>query len=406
MKSLARSFVYWPNIDDAVEKYVRCCRPCAEAAKSPRQTDLESWPIPSKPWEQVHIDYAGPINGYYYFLVIDAYSKWPEIYRTRSTNTTKTLEMLDEIFFKIRHSKNSGFGYGSQFVSARFKQFCDEAGITHSTIAPYHPQSNGQAERFVDTLKRRLKKLREGGKPETSRHLQTFLSVYRSTPNRSARDYKLVTCRAFSSTPAVNSKQNNQFNQRHGAVKREFSADDLVYAEVHHHNQTSWVPGKVIERKGSVMYAVLLETGRLIRSHTNQLRQRHLESIREATESNLPWTVLLVKFGMQNLCTVYSTVRMKLPIPIPKKLNNRLKCCPNWHNQFNNCLKYCTLPNQHWTKKSRHTDRPPSSERRTATMYPAVTIGSGEFAPQPPTHTSLARGVYPKCGTTLVNGSH
>ncbi|XP_055524749.1 uncharacterized protein K02A2.6-like [Wyeomyia smithii] len=234
MKSLARSFV-----------------PCAEAAKSPRKTDLESWPISSKPWERVHIDYAGPINGYYYFLVIDAYSKWPEIYRTRSTNTTKTLEMLDEIFSRFGNPKILVSDNGSQFVSARFKQFCDEAGITHLTIAPYHPQSNGQAERFVDTLKRGLKKLRERGNPATFRHLQTFLSVYRSTPNRSARDHKspaelflgrpLTTTLDLlkprkSSTPAVNSKQNNQFNQHHGTVKREFSADDLVYAEVHHHN--------------------------------------------------------------------------------------------------------------------------------------------------------------------------
>ncbi|XP_055616575.1 uncharacterized protein K02A2.6-like [Toxorhynchites rutilus septentrionalis] len=123
MKSLARSFVYWPNIDDVVEDYVRCCRSCAEAAKSPHKTDLESWPIPSKPWERVHIDYAGPINGYYYFLVIDAYSKWPEIYRTRSTSTTKTLEMLDEIFARYGNPKTLVSDNGSQFVSARFKQF-------------------------------------------------------------------------------------------------------------------------------------------------------------------------------------------------------------------------------------------------------------------------------------------
>ncbi|XP_055542892.1 uncharacterized protein K02A2.6-like [Wyeomyia smithii] len=192
-------------------------------------------------------------------------------------------------FFKIRQSKNSSDN-GSQFVSARFKQFCDEAGITHLTIAPYHPQSNGQAERFVDTLKRGLKNARDHKSPAEllGRPFTTTLDLLK--PRKS-------------STPAVNSKQNNQFNQRHGTVKREFSADDLVYAEVHRHNQTSWVPGKVIERKGSVMYAVLLETGRLIRSHTNQLRQRHLESISEATESNLPWTVLLEEFGMQNLCT-------------------------------------------------------------------------------------------------------
>ncbi|XP_055633708.1 uncharacterized protein K02A2.6-like [Toxorhynchites rutilus septentrionalis] len=291
MKSLARSFVYWPNIDDVVEDYVRCCRSCAEAAKSPRKTNLESWPIPSKPWERVHIDYTGPINGYYYFLVIDAYSKWPEIYRTRSTSTTKTLEMVEEIFARYGNPKTLVSDNGSQFVSARFKQFCEEARITHLTIAPYHPQSNGQAERFVDTLKRGLKNAPDHKAPAElflGRPITTTLDLLkpRKTP-----------------TPAVNSKQNNQFNRHHGTVKREFCTDDLVYAEVHHRNQVSWVPGKVIEKKGSVMYAVLLESGRLIRSHTNQLRQRHLESSSDDTETSLPWTMLLEEFGMQDLCT-------------------------------------------------------------------------------------------------------
>ncbi|XP_055633639.1 uncharacterized protein K02A2.6-like [Toxorhynchites rutilus septentrionalis] len=259
MKSLARSFVYWPNIDDVVEDYVRCCRSCAEAAKSPRKTDLESWPIPSKPWERVHIDYAGPMNGYYYFLVIDAYSKWPEIYRTRSTSTTKTLEMLDEIFARYGNPKTLVSDNGSQFVSARFKQFCEEAGITHLTIAPYHPQSNGQAERFVDTLKRGLKK--SPAELFLGRPITTTLDLLkpRKTP-----------------TPAVNSKQNNQFNRHHGTVKREFCTNDLVYAEVHHRNQVSWVPGKVIEKNGSVI---------------------------DTTETSLPWTMLLEEFGMQDLCT-------------------------------------------------------------------------------------------------------
>lgn len=77
MKSLARSFVYWPNIDDDVEDCVRHCSSCAEATKAPRKTLLESWPLPTKPWERVHIDYAGPIDGYYYLVIVDAYSKWP-----------------------------------------------------------------------------------------------------------------------------------------------------------------------------------------------------------------------------------------------------------------------------------------------------------------------------------------
>lgn len=73
MKPLAKSFVNWPNIDEDVESFVRQCRSCAAAAKLPRKTTLSSWPIPTKPWERIHIDYAGPVNGYFYLVVVDAY---------------------------------------------------------------------------------------------------------------------------------------------------------------------------------------------------------------------------------------------------------------------------------------------------------------------------------------------
>lgn len=64
---------------------------------------------------------------------------------------------------------------GTQFTSGQFQMFWCKNGITHIRTAPYHPQSNGQAERFVDSLKRGLKKL---GKAEGSprlEHLHTFL---------------------------------------------------------------------------------------------------------------------------------------------------------------------------------------------------------------------------------------
>ncbi|XP_062710183.1 uncharacterized protein K02A2.6-like [Aedes albopictus] len=98
MKSLASSFVYWPNFDEDVESFVRQCRSCAAAAKLPRKTTLSSWPIPTKPWKRIHIDYAGPIDGDFYLSMVDAHSKWPEIFRTRGTTTTATLELLQETF--------------------------------------------------------------------------------------------------------------------------------------------------------------------------------------------------------------------------------------------------------------------------------------------------------------------
>ncbi|XP_062700701.1 uncharacterized protein K02A2.6-like [Aedes albopictus] len=292
MKAIARSYVYWPDVDGDVEQYVRQCRACADAAKSPRKTTLESWPIPTKPWSRIHIDYAGPIDGLYYLVIVDAFSKWPEIFRTRSITASSTIELLRETFARYGNPNTLVSDNGTQFTCESFKNFCCINGITHIRTAPYHPQSNGQAERFVDSLKRGLKKLNEGGRPSTPEHLQTFLSVYRSTPNKSSPQMKspaeVFLGRPVRTTldllkkpipvPAIpNEKQNIQCNKRHGATRREFQPDDMVFAEYHHGNQKSWKPGVIIERKGSVNYNVLLDLGRrqrLIQSHTNQLRPR------------------------------------------------------------------------------------------------------------------------------------
>lgn len=77
-----------------------------------------------------------------------------------------------------------------------------------------------------------------------------------------------------------------QFNRKHGAKDRFLNKNDLVFASVHKANTFIWQPGKIIERFGNVMYNVLFENGRLIRSHINQLQKREESSmeINESTE--------------------------------------------------------------------------------------------------------------------------
>ncbi|XP_041786462.1 uncharacterized protein K02A2.6-like [Anopheles merus] len=232
MKSLARSYIYWPNVDDDVAQFVRQCDACTEAAKAPTKATLESWPLPDQPWQRVHADFAGPIDGHHYFVIVDAYSKWPEIFRTRSITTTTTLDLLRETFSRYGNPDTLVSDNGTQFTSGQFQQFCSENGINHIRTAPYHPQSNGQAERFVDSLKRGLKK--SPAEAFLKRTMRTTLDLLRkpSPP-----------------TAAINHKQNQQFNKRHGAVKRSFVENDLVYVEQHVHNKKSWVPGRAIEPK-------------------------------------------------------------------------------------------------------------------------------------------------------------
>ncbi|XP_037814624.1 uncharacterized protein K02A2.6-like [Lucilia sericata] len=59
---------------------------------------------------------------------------------------------------------------------------CNQRGIQHIRTEPYHPQSNGQAERFVDIIKTAIKNAYENDSKD-NKYLQEFLLQYRSTPN-------------------------------------------------------------------------------------------------------------------------------------------------------------------------------------------------------------------------------
>lgn len=170
---------------------------------------------------------------------------------------------------------------GTQFSSETFQEYCRQFGINHIFTAPYHPQWNGQAERFVDTLKRAFKKLE--GEGTTAENLQTFLLNYRSTPNPNSPDGKSPAEAMFgrpirtslellrpSPTIDRNTDMEYQFNRHHGTKAVVFHAKEKVYAQVHHYNKVNWKAGEIIERRGKVMYNVrLMENGSIIRSHAN-----------------------------------------------------------------------------------------------------------------------------------------
>ncbi|XGW10499.1 hypothetical protein V3C99_012187 [Haemonchus contortus] len=180
MKMLARRYVYWTNINKDIEENVQKCRYCQETAKMARKTVLCSWPDETKPWNRVHIDFAGPINGKVYLVVVDSYSKWPEVLEMSSSTVKATLRELKMLFARFGNSSVIVSDNGTQFTSREFQEFYEKQGIEHIRSPPFHPQSNGQAERFVDTLKRALLKSKGGEKSEL---LAEFLKCYRKTPS-------------------------------------------------------------------------------------------------------------------------------------------------------------------------------------------------------------------------------
>nr|VZI41216.1 unnamed protein product [Spirometra erinaceieuropaei] len=181
MKFIARSFAYWPGIDGGIDDLVRRCSRCQQAAKMPPRQPPVPWEPPERPWSRVHIDFAGPLNGVSYLILVDAYSKWPEIAPLNPATASSTIAFLRRIFSQHGLPEVLVSDNGSQFTSSSFEDFCRQHNVQHLRSPPYHPQSNGQGERFVDTFKRALLKAR--GEGTTDEIVQAFLFSYRTTPN-------------------------------------------------------------------------------------------------------------------------------------------------------------------------------------------------------------------------------
>ena len=60
MKSLARLHVWWPEIDSDIEQFVACCNACQQQRPQMPKVPVNPWLWPTKPWQRIHIDYAGP----------------------------------------------------------------------------------------------------------------------------------------------------------------------------------------------------------------------------------------------------------------------------------------------------------------------------------------------------------
>ena len=140
---------------------------------------LTSWLFPDHAWQRVHIDLA-ELEGQSYLVLTDAFSKWPEVFEMKSTTTSKVLDLLRFIFACYGLPQQLVSDNGPQFTSAEFKEFCGRNGIQHVRVAPYHPASNGAAERLVQSFKASLKKSASWFRTVS---LANFLLIYRSTPH-------------------------------------------------------------------------------------------------------------------------------------------------------------------------------------------------------------------------------
>ena len=177
MKSIARSYMWWLGIDKDIENLAKSCLSCLENKSQPAAAPLHPWIWPNTPWKRIHIDFADPFLDKMFLVVVDAHSKWPEVIQMSSTTSFKTIEALRSIFAKYGLPEQLVSDNGPQFTSEEFAHFMKVNGIKHIRSAPYHPSTNGLAERFVQTFKRAMK-ISAQDEPNLNTRLSQFLLGY------------------------------------------------------------------------------------------------------------------------------------------------------------------------------------------------------------------------------------
>ncbi|KAL0810732.1 hypothetical protein ABMA28_010054 [Loxostege sticticalis] len=281
-KALARSYVWWPGIDEAVEAACRACGVCAAHADSPPHQAPRLWPWPPKPWTRIHIDFLGPIYNKMYLVVIDSSSKWIEVYQVPSTAASTTITKLRELWARFGIPRQVVSDNGPPFSSHEFNIFLSEDSVEHIVTAPYHPSSNGAAENAVRTVKTVIKKaVSEGKNVDTA--LSTFLLYYRNiehsttgvSPAVAMLGRRLRTKLDLLKPDIgakVHSAQKRQLETAGGGERIFKPGDDVWFRQFL--KAEKWAPGKIFNTNGKSDFIIMDNVGNQKHRHIDQLKRR------------------------------------------------------------------------------------------------------------------------------------
>ena len=165
------SSLWWPGVSTQMEELVKKCSTCMRLSPPVREPMIPS-PLPTYPWEKVATDLF-EFQGQHYLLLVDYFSRYPEVIRLHSTTSASVISAMKSVFSRHGIPSTIVSDNGPQYDSAGMKAFASSYGFKHITSSPHYPQSNGQAERTVKTVK---------GLLQDSPDIFLSLLSYRATP--------------------------------------------------------------------------------------------------------------------------------------------------------------------------------------------------------------------------------
>ena len=251
MKAEARKFIFWPNIDQDIESISKSCELCINN-NAPKGVKISQWKEPELVWERVHIDYCH-IDGVNFLIIVDAKSKFIDVHFSKSLNANVTIENLRKTFANFGVPYEIVSDNGPTFACKEFKDFLSRNKVKHTLIAPYHPQSNGLAERTVQTYKRMFSKFKDCSlQTKVSRTLFAYRSKIHSVTGQSPAE--MMFGRSFRSPLSI-LKPKVSFENDNNTKDSKFKIGDAVFAR-NFGKGSQWVQARIIDVLSPYNYKV------------------------------------------------------------------------------------------------------------------------------------------------------
>ena len=174
---------WFPRLSAMCKEYASTCTPCAAATPTNPPPPMKTRELPKGPWEILAADFKGPIGGskgYYFHVLIDTYSRYPEVAIVKSTSFSKLKAVLNQSWAAHGSPEAIIHDGGPPYNGKKWKEYGKQWGFESDLCTPYHPQSNGLAEKFMSSIvKVTHAAIAEGKEPKEE--IYKFLGIYRNT---------------------------------------------------------------------------------------------------------------------------------------------------------------------------------------------------------------------------------